>query len=193
MLQSCAKISSVLSDGDLPSKADGIRGAAPQSQPHHHAVARDAVVWSDAEGCARRKRKKNQEISVQDYRIGDVLKDIKAHKGCWTSRTNTVYESMFICFKKLLGLNWYFRDWMLKSSTSHVDYYCLLLLASLMVTNSFEIPRWLLRNKQANIVLYRKLLLFLRRPAAEPEAKLLGHSADCQGGPAGWQTIFFFV
>lgn len=44
MLQSCAKISSVLSDGDLPSKEYGVRGAAPQSQPHHHAVARDAVV-----------------------------------------------------------------------------------------------------------------------------------------------------
>lgn len=73
------------------------------------------VIW--CRGLRAQEKEKNQEMSVQGYRIGDVLKDIKAHKGCWTLRTNTVYESMFICFKKLLGLNWYFRDWMLKSST----------------------------------------------------------------------------
>lgn len=83
----------------------------------------------------------NQEMSAQEYRIGDVLKDTKAHKGCWTLRANTLYKSTFICLKKLLGLNWYSRDWMLEPGTSQVDYYCLSLLASLMVTNSFGIPR----------------------------------------------------
>lgn len=39
MLQSCVELSSVLPDGDLPSKEDGVRGSAPQGQPLHRAAA----------------------------------------------------------------------------------------------------------------------------------------------------------
>lgn len=37
---------------------------------------------------AREKKKKNQDTSAQEYRIGDVLKDSKAQEGLWTVGTN---------------------------------------------------------------------------------------------------------
>lgn len=62
MPQSCAKINSSLPDGDLPSKEDGVQGGAPQSQPHHHAAARAAMVCSDAEGCVHNKRNESRDL-----------------------------------------------------------------------------------------------------------------------------------
>lgn len=104
MLQSCAKISSVLPDGDLPQGKMGfevlLRGASPPS------VLLPKLLWCDLmQRAACMGKGINQEVSAQEYRTGDVLKHTKAQKGCWTLRMNALCKSMFICFKKLLGLN----------------------------------------------------------------------------------------
>ena len=46
------------------------------------------LPWRDLmQRAARTGRGTNGEMSVQDCRIADILKDTKAHKGCWTLRT----------------------------------------------------------------------------------------------------------